>query len=158
MKRDYLSDDEKYELVKIVSKYIYYGIELEDKRIPFSLMDYYCLIDIDIFDIYSFLTSKRFNMQKLSNFYKDIFMRFYNLEGCMYYVVNDPEEILSQNICFYVNKEKREITREDVMEVFDILDAHNIPKYNRLVFTALQRKVNGLPVLPLLEREKEKTH
>ncbi len=157
MKENYLNREELNKLIEEVAKYIYNGIMVDDKKIFFSLIDYYSLTDIDIFYIYSIIAKDNSKISNEQKMYRDIFMRFYNLEGCMYYIVKDPEEILLQKISFYVNKERREITREDVIEIFEILDAHNIPKYNKLVFTALNRKLNGLPVLPLLEREKEKT-
>ena len=74
----------------------------------------------------------------------------------MKYIVNDPDEILSQRNAFIIDGKRLEPTKEDIINIFNVFDDRGIPKYNRIIYTAIERYVKGIPLFPFEIQEEKK--
>ncbi len=71
--------------------------------------------------------------------------------------MDNPYEVLEQKNAFIINGERIEPTLDDIVSILNEFDNYNIPKYNRLVYTALERFAKKVPLFPLVNnREEEK--
>ena len=144
-------------LILYIGKLIVDGIEFEGQKISFTMLDYYSITTDNIEDVLKIARKKRIRINNLENLYYIKFVKFAKYYGFLVRLVNDPNEVLAQKYSFIVDDEKYIPSREDIEEVFELFDANCIPKYNKLIYTALHRKALGVPVLPLLSQEKVKS-
>ena len=132
------------------------GIIYHNTKIPFTMLDYFSVTDININSLASVIRKKKIERTHINSMYKNAFLYFVQLEGRLICEVNDADVILKQNNIFIVNGEKYLPTKNDVEEIFTILDENSIPKDSRLIYNALHRKALNCPVLPLKNIKEKK--
>ena len=143
-----------YNIANCIGPMIKNGIIINEEKIPFSMIDYYCITKEDIYNIVGKI--RRNNAYENSHPYYSSIVNFIEKEALLVRIVDNAEEILEQKNAFIINGKRFEPTIDDIMEVFKQFDAYNIPKYNKLIFIALYRMAKGFPVLPLVNMEEEK--
>ncbi len=150
--------DDKYLSLLPTLNYINYliknGITVDDKKMHFTMLDYYTLIKENAYDILSKMKRRYYKDPQRNSYLRDFIER----EGCVVRIIDTPEEILEQKNSFIINGKRYTPDLDDIMMIFNLFDENNIPRYSRLVYIALNRIARDEVILPLLsQEEKSKT-
>ncbi len=144
-------------IVNYIGPYIKNGICFNDIKRPFTLLDYYSITNVNCNDLAKIIKLNKVERTYSESVNKSVFLHFASLEGKHFYIVNDIEEVIKNHYAFIVDDKMVEATYEDIEEIFEFLEEHDIPKYSKVIYTALYRKITDFPVLPLTYNvEKEK--
>ncbi len=144
-------------LINYVGELIAKGIEFGDIKLNFTMLDYYSITTDNIRELLK-IAKKIQNKNNNQYPYLNNFIDFASVEGFLVRITDDPKEVFDQRYTFLVDDEKYSPSIEEIEDIFHLFDVNAIPKYNILIFLALQRKSLGIPVLPLLSIEEEKTN
>lgn len=129
------------------------GILYEDKVIPFSILDYYCITKEDIYKI---IGKVKMNYRGYQ-YYGDL-VNFAQRNNLLVREIDDISEIVDEHNAFITNDKRFEPTIYDIQNIYDLFEKYNIPKYSKLFYIALRRMALNIPILPLFEeKEKSKT-
>ena len=150
-KRYYYTND----LILMISNYINNGIIFDSFKVPFTMLDYMCLTNMRIEDLISIIKKTNDFKTKEELYASKVILKFYIGNRRLGRVINDSEDILKQKNVFIINNIRIEPTKEDIEDILNLFDKHSIPKLDSLIYTAIDRKVHGYPILPLVENEKE---
>ena len=142
------------DLVEYVGYYLKNGIMVNGKKMSFTALDYYCIAKDNIEDIAAFIRAEKSPM-----LYHGYFLQFAANNGLQFRKVKDAQEILDEHNAFIKDDVRIVPTEEDIQYILDLLDSYNIPRYTRVVYTALTRQAFGYPILPFAQmNEEEKEH
>ena len=130
------------------------GIILNDEKIIFSMIDYYCITKIDIRIIVAKL--RKYIKKGVHNSYFATLANFAENEALLVRIIDNSKEVLDQNTSFVINNQRFVPTKEEVDSVLNLFDQYEIPRFNKLIYIALYRMAKGNPILPLVTLEKEK--
>lgn len=148
-------------LINECGKYVKEGIYEGDMKMPFTLIDYYCLLNkynmqfinhVEIRKIAYILRRKSELLSSELNRFTD-FLEKENIIGS---IINNPVEILNCNYRFIFDNNVYIPTYEDVSLIMNLFDMYNIPKCNKLIYQALHRYARGFSVVPLLIEDENK--
>ncbi len=144
------------QMAETMGKLIVEGINVNDNAIPFTMLDYYSVCNIDPEIVFSCIKRAK-NKISYNNQYANFFCSFYAKKMIGKRIMDNPYEVLEQKNAFIINGERIEPTLDDIVSILNEFDNYNIPKYNRLVYTALERFAKKVPLFPLVNnREEEK--
>ncbi len=142
-----------YKIANYIGNMLENGIMIGDNKMRFTMLDYYCLTDEDI---YSFIGRLKNKTAKEKNPYLSYLTYFAEKEGLFVREVDGIDEVLDEHHAFIINGQRFEPTKDDILRIFNLFSEYHIPKYSRLIYLALHRMVMGNPILPLVMQE-EKT-
>ena len=141
-----------YNMADYIGSMLANGIEVGDKVIPFSILDYYCVTKENIFSIIGKI--KRKNLRDKYK-YHSYLSYFAEKEGLLVREIDSIEEIVNEHHAFIINGQRFEPTRDDINYIFDLFEKNRIPKYSKLIYIALHRMALNMPILPLYEGYEE---
>ena len=149
-----LNDAYIRDLVEYVGYYLKNGIIVNGKKMSFTALDYYCIAKDSIEDVATIIRAK-----KSPILYQGYFLQFAANNGLQFRKVEDAQEVLYEHNAFIKDGVRIVPTEEDIQNILDLLDSYNIPRYTRVVYTALARQAFGYPILPFAQmNEEEKEH
>ena len=158
MKENNINIDYANSIVNYIGPYIKFGICFNDIKRPFTLLDYYSLTNVNCNDLARFIKYNKIERTYSESVNKSVFLHFASLEGKHFYIVDNVDEVIKNHYAFIVNDKMVEATKEDIIHIFEFLDEHDIPRYSKVIYTALYRKITNFPILPLTYNvEKGKT-
>ncbi len=145
---------ELYDIISYIGPIIKDGIRVGSRTINFTMLDYYSLTKEDISDLLSALLTRRVNVEKPP--YYSYFYRLFEREGSLVKRDISVTDVLNEHNAFIIDNYRFEPTEEDIQKIFNLFDEYDIPKYSRLIYTALYRTALGVPILPLVMEDKNK--
>lgn len=151
MEKDYM---ELYDIISYIGPIIKDGIRVGSRTINFTMLDYYSLTKEDIRDLLGALLARRVNVEKPP--YYGYFYRLFERGGSLVKQDISVMDVLNEHNAFIIDNYRFEPTEEDIQKIFDLFDEYDIPKYSRLIYTALYRKALGVPILPLAMKDKNR--
>lgn len=146
--------EELYDLISYIGPFIKNGITIDGRKINFTMLDYYSLTKEDIRDLLGALLLRRVNAERPP--YYGYFYRLFEREGSLIKQDAEVSDILNEHNAFIINDYRYEPTEEDIKRIFALFDEYDIPKYSRLIYTALYRTALGVPILPMVMEYKNK--
>ncbi len=158
MKKDAMESEKANKLANYIGYLIQGGILINDIKLPFTMLDYYTLTKEDILYVARGVRNLKKDRSYFESLIISTFLKFANTNGYLYHIVNDINEVIDEHNCFIINNVRITPNVYDIEEIFNMFENYNIPKYDKLIYTALTRKAHGYPILPLIMRkEEEKT-
>ena len=142
-------------LVNYLGLLIKNKIMVNDIKIPFTILDYFSITDIDIYALSKIIKKFKINRSYYESMYKNAFLRFAEVEGPLTKIIAEVDDILDEHHAFIINGVKYVPTEEDIIKIFELFDEYDIPKYNKVIYCALHRIALGCPILPLLNEEEK---
>ncbi len=140
-------------LVTYVGFYLANGYTVDGRKMSFTALDYYSIFEENIGDVAMEVRS----LVRSNNIaYQNYFLQFANNNGYAITKVEDAKKVMDEHNVFIINDKRIVPTEEDIQEILDLLDQYNIPKYEKVVYTALSRKAFGYQILQFVSQE-EKT-
>ena len=150
---DKLSLDEAIEIAIKVGNYVLNGIVINDKKVAFTMLDYYSLYKEDIGSVCALVRNMKFS-NRYDWICKSAFLAFYE-KKMVIKRESTPEEMLSQRNAFINDGIRIEPTMNDILDIYTKFKENNIPTISRLIYTAMERYAKNIPLFPFLEKEKE---
>lgn len=144
-------------LIIKIADYINQGIIIDSVKLPFTMLDYISLTDMNIDTLIEKIKNLKDFDSKEELYASRAVLKFYEKNRNLGRFVNNTETILQQKNVFIIGNTRFEPTEKDIEEIFSLFDEHRIPKTNSLIHIALYRKAKGVPILPLINNEKEET-
>ena len=152
------NDDNYYQflsvLVEKLGNYINKGIEVREEKIPFTMLDYYCITKITPNKLLGYIKRVNFT-SKEESINKSYLTHFLNKNKNVGPFVT-TEKLINQGIVFIIKDKIIEIDENISDEVLELLSKEQIPLNHRIVYSAFQRYARGYPILPLKENELKK--
>lgn len=150
-------NNEKYiiemnDLIQILYKYIANGIELEDRKIPFTMLDYYCISNKNIQKISEYINNKDY-AQSVKQF-KSRIMQFI-VTNKNVGPFESPESFAGKKISLIVKDNKVDFDEKTSSEIINILKDNDIPTNYQIVYTAARRYARGEEILPIKTNTKK---
>ncbi len=142
-----------YNIANYIGSLLKNGIEIDDKTISFTMLDYFCITDMNIYTMVGKL--RKMDAKKIKYQYHSYLSYFAEKEGLLVREVDGIEEILNEHHAFIINNERFEPTSDDINYIFDLFEKNRIPKYSKLIYIALHRMALNMPILPLYEGYEE---
>lgn len=142
-----------YNIANYIGSLLKNGIEIGDKTISFTMLDYFCITDMNIYTMVGKL--RKMDAKKIKYQYHSYLSYFAEKEGLLVREVDGIEEILNEHHAFIINNQKFEPTSDDINYIFDLFEKNRIPKYSKLIYIALHRMALNMPILPLYEGYEE---
>lgn len=142
-----------YNIANYIGSLLKNGIEIDDKTISFTMLDYFCITDMNIYTMVGKL--RKMDAKKIKYQYHSYLSYFAEKEGLLVREVDGIEEILNEHHVFIINNERFEPTSDDINYIFDLFEKNRIPKYSKLIYIALHRMALNMPILPLYEGYEE---
>ena len=144
-------NSEKYffkmnELIPTMYEFIVNGINVGDKKMSFTMLDYYCLTNKNSEDVVSFLKEKS-SQQAFKLIRNRIFKFFQSTKNVGPFV--SAEGFANHKIVFICNDKRVEFDLDLSAKVIDFLRENGIPTNYQIVYIAAGRIARGEPVLPL---------
>lgn len=146
-------DQYQIDLIDKMGVYLKQGIPVEDKCIPFTMLDYYSLTSFMPEQIIGNLSKIKIADRTLSE-NKSRALSFLKSQT-IGRKIKDAKEIVSQNISFVIQGKKVEIDQNIAEKVLQQFSDNNIPFDNEMIFIALQRYARQQPIMPLLQNNKK---
>lgn len=154
------NSDKRYsylnDLVNKVANYSTNGIVVDSTKIPFTMLDYICLTDTNIDDLFKWINMTKEFRTKEELITRSKVVKFYQGHRRLGQHVYSVDTVLQQKNVFIINGVRYEPSSEDIEEIFELFKENRIPQMNILIQIALSRKAKGIPILPLKTIEKEK--
>ncbi len=147
-----MEKDEAYisNLVTYIGYFLKNGIMIDGMKLPFSILDYYSIVKESVSDV----ASKAQAIKKYI-LYRNYFIKFAYSNKFLLNEVENVNEVLEAHHAFIKNDQRIVPSEEDIQNILDLLDQYNIPKYNRVVYSALARQAFGYPILPFVNMEEK---
>ena len=143
-------------IAQVAGRLIKNGINISEVCLPFTMLDYLSFTKVKASSVASVVKGHKISLDREQTLYKNLFLSFVDKSGSFFYEVEDINDILDQHHVFIIRDYKFIPEADDIQKIFDLLDENNIPKYDRVIYTALDRLAHGYPILPLVESTKEK--
>lgn len=145
------NDDNYYQflsiLVEKIGNYINKGIEVEEEKIPFTMLDYYCITKIPPNKLLGYI--KRVNFTSKEESINKSYLTHFLVKNKDVGPFVTTEKLINQGIVFIIKDKIIEIDEKISDEVLELLSKEQIPLNHRIVYSALQRYARGYPILPL---------
>lgn len=149
-----ITDDKYLSLLptlKYINNLIKNGIIIGDKKMSFTMLDYYTLTKENTYDILCMMRRKYYKDLQTSSYLHNFILR----EGCVVRIIDNPEEVLEQKNSFIVNGKRYTPSLDDIVMLFNLFDENDIPRYSKLIYIALNRIARDEVILPLLSNEEK---
>lgn len=146
----------KYEqAITNVLEHLYTNIPLtEDKTLPFTVADYFCLTDITPGQLLSYI--RKFK-QKMDPNERRIICTFLGKNQALDTEMT-IEKFKSETIGYIIAGEEKKVTTEMWQQIMDEFDQHNIPKRRNILYSVARRAIENDPILPLKEKQSTKEY
>ena len=138
------------ELYDLINYYLENGIEVadRDKNMRFSLLDYYCLTDVNHNDMLAYAIKRNSftsTNTRITNFFRTI----------MAGVILDKQQIL-ENKYKFINKDGEFSCNEKMCDyLLEQFEIHGVPLKSNLICEAFYRTCRGEPIFPLADSSKD---
>lgn len=138
-----------------VLEHLYTNIPLtEDKTLPFTVADYFCLTDLTPGQLLSYI--RKFK-QKMDPNERRILCKFLgknqNLDSEM-----TMKSFKEESISYVIDGVEKRVTDEMWQQVMTEFDQNNIPKRRYVLYSVARRAIDGDPILPLTQKQSGKEY
>ncbi len=146
----------KYEkAIKDVMEHLYTNIPLtEDKTLPFTVADYFCLTDLAPGQLLSYI--RKFK-QKMDPNERRIICTFLGKNQALDTEMT-IEKFKGETIGYIIDGVEKKVTTEMWQQIMDEFDQHNIPKRRNILYSVAKRAIVGEPLLPLTQKQNTKEY
>ena len=141
-------------LIPKLYEYIANGIQIENKTIPFTMLDFHCISKKNTHDIIAYLNKNKINTN--IPHCKNTIINFLNSSKNVGPFVS-AESLAKKNLSITIKDKSLDLDLDFCTKIIDYLKENKIPINYNIVYTAARRYANGVEILPLLSIEKRKT-
>ena len=146
----------KYEkAIADVLGYLYTNIPVtEDKTLKFTVADYFCLTDLTPGQLLSYIRKFKKDMDP---FERRIISKFLGTNQSLDTEMT-MEKFKGETIAYIIDGVEKKVTDEMWQQIMDEFEQNNIPKRRHVIYSVARRAVDGDPILPLTQKQKEKEY
>ena len=146
----------KYEkAIADVLGYLYTNIPVtEDKTLKFTVADYFCLTDLTPGQLLSYIRKFKKDMDP---FERRIISKFLGTNQSLDTEMT-MEKFKGESIAYIIDGVEKKVTDEMWQQIMDEFEQNNIPKRRHVIYSVARRAVDGDPILPLTQKQKEKEY
>lgn len=146
----------KYEkAIADVLGYLYTNIPVtEDKTLKFTVADYFCLTDLTPGQLLSYIRKFKKNMDP---FERRVISKFLGSNQSLDTEMT-MEKFKGESIAYIIDGVEKKVTDEMWQQIMDEFEQNNIPKRRHVIYSVARRAVDGDPILPLTQKQKEKEY
>ena len=146
----------KYEkAIADVLGYLYTNIPVtEDKTLKFTVADYFCLTDLTPGQLLSYIRKFKKDMDP---FERRIISKFLGSNQSLDTEMT-MEKFKGESIAYIIDGVEKKVTDEMWQQIMDEFEQNNIPKRRHVIYSVARRAVDGDPILPLTQKQKEKEY
>ena len=138
------------ELIPTLYDYIVNGINIGEKKIPFTMLDYYCISNKNGDSVVDFLKNNA-NRPDIKPIRNRIFKFFQTNKNVGPFV--SAETFAKKNVVIIFNDNRVEFDLELSSNIIDYLKKNHIPTNYQIVYTAARRIAREEPLLPLKDND-----
>ena len=146
----------KYEkAIADVLGYLYTNIPVtEDKTLKFTVADYFCLTDLAPGQLLSYIRKFKKDMDP---FERRVISKFLGSNQSLDTEMT-MEKFKGESIAYIIDGVEKKVTDEMWQQIMDEFEQNNIPKRRHVIYSVARRAVDGDPILPLTQKQKEKEY
>ena len=146
----------KYEkAIADVLGYLYTNIPVtEDKTLKFTVADYFCLTDLTPGQLLSYIRKFKKDMDP---FERRVISKFLGSNQSLDTEMT-MEKFKGESIAYIIDGVEKKVTDEMWQQIMDEFEQNNIPKRRHVIYSVARRAVDGNPILPLTQKQKEKEY
>lgn len=146
----------KYEkAIADVLGYLYTNIPVtEDKTLKFTVADYFCLTDLTPGQLLSYIRKFKKDMDP---FERRVISKFLGSNQSLDTEMT-IEKFKGESIAYIIDGVEKKVTDEMWQQIMDEFEQNNIPKRRHVIYSVARRAVDGDPILPLTQKQKEKEY
>ena len=146
----------KYEkAITDVLGYLYTNIPVtEDKTLKFTVADYFCLTDLTPGQLLSYIRKFKKDMDP---FERRIISKFLGTNQSLDTEMT-MEKFKGESIAYIIDGVEKKVTDEMWQQIMNEFEQNNIPKRRHVIYSVARRAVDGDPILPLTQKQKEKEY
>ena len=146
----------KYEkAIADVLGYLYTNIQVtEDKTLKFTVADYFCLTDLTPGQLLSYIRKFKKDMDP---FERRVISKFLGSNQSLDTEMT-IEKFKGESIAYIIDGVEKKVTNEMWQQIMDEFEQNNIPKRRHVIYSVARRAVDGDPILPLTQKQKEKEY
>ncbi len=146
----------KYEkAIADVLGYLYTNIPVtEDKTLKFTVADYFCLTDLTPGQLLSYIRKFKKDMDP---FERRVISKFLGSNQSLDTEMT-MEKFKGESIAYIIDGVEKKVTDEMWQQIMDEFEQNNIPKRRHVIYSVARRAVDGDPILPLTQKQKEKEY
>lgn len=146
----------KYEkAIADVLGYLYTNIPVtEDKTLKFTVADYFCLTDLTPGQLLSYIRKFKKDMDP---FERRVISKFLGSNQSLDTEMT-MEKFKGESIAYIIDGVEKKVTNEMWQQIMDEFEQNNIPKRRHVIYSVARRAVDGDPILPLTQKQKEKEY
>lgn len=146
----------KYEkAIADVLGYLYTNIPVtEDKILKFTVADYFCLTDLTPGQLLSYIRKFKKDMDP---FERRVISKFLGSNQSLDTEMT-IEKFKGESIAYIIDGVEKKVTDEMWQQIMDEFEQNNIPKRRHVIYSVARRAVDGDPILPLTQKQKEKEY
>ena len=137
------------ELIPLLYEYIVNGIQYNNKRIPFTMLDYYCLSKQNTQDIMDYIKNNQLDANVKP--YKSRIINFFNNTKEVGPFVT-AEKMSEEGISIICGERRVDFNTDFCAKMINYLMEKDIPNNYEIVYTAGRRVARGEEILPLLNQ------
>ena len=134
-------------LVNYIGFYLKNGININGVKKTFTILDYYSITNMDLKKAFAIIKNDKIERTYEESVYRGLFISFCIKENSNV-LLTDIENVIKQHNAIIIDGERKELTSDEIISVFEYLNEHNIPLYSRIVYNAINRKITNFPILP----------
>ena len=146
----------KYEkAIADVLGYLYTNIPVtEDKTLKFTVADYFCLTDLAPGQLLSYIRKFKKDMDP---FERRVISKFLGSNQSLDTEMT-MEKFKGESIAYIIDGVEKKVTDEMWQQIMDEFEQNNIPKRRHVIYSVARCAVDGDPILPLTQKQKEKEY
>ena len=141
------------DILKPLHDYIKDGIEVDDKKISFTMLDYYSLYKCNPKEITGYIHKNKDNTDVNQNRGRILGFFSKNKDVGLF---QSPETFAKRKVSFIINGQKIDFDEEKSSEIINILKENSIPANFRIVYKAAERYATGQDLFPAQKSIKTK--
>ena len=141
--------DELQNIISIIYNAIINGIEINENKVSFTMLDYYSICKKDIQDIFDYINAHREN-NEIQRYKNRVIRHLISLKEVG--SITSAEEFANQKISLIYKDNKTEFDKEISEKIINFLNENEIPPHHKIVYTAARRYARGEPILPLKKK------
>ena len=131
------------QIIPLLYYYIVNGIEINNKKKTFTMLDYYCLTTESPLNLKKYLDSRKDKKQ-----YRNRIIRFLEINKNVGQF-ESAETFAKKKIAFIINDKRVDFNVEKSSEIIEILKENKIPTSYKNVYIAAMRYASGEEILPI---------
>lgn len=139
-------------LIPILYNYIVNKVDIGERKVPFTMLDYYCIANKNLQKVSEYINNK--NYAPSVKPFKNRIMQFITLNKDVG-PFESPETFAKRKISLIVKNNKVDFDETTSSEIISILKDNNIPTNYQIVYEAARRYARGEEILPLKKQPKD---